>query len=708
VRARRRRARDPPHFPGPRARHVGCSTARMSSRFCLGLTLFLAACAADNGGGSLDPEAEARNASALRGVDTSLGGTVDAPASLDPTSTKTGVIRPPIFGDETFASVEDVPLWLIELEVTTANVDDAGTDDPVSLRMRTRDGGTVDLDVGGDDRERGDTQRYIVNPWSVRSIRDIEQLELYKSGDDGWAVSKIALRVNGDANPIFQRTFSSPQWLDNEGGHARNVVFGGPELRAHPGWSLSGHPALIQPPASISGPLLERMIEGAVGDAMREVPRVEFGSEFGRGYVEAERASTNVTSVDLDLEDPNGMFSAIEIDTDFSITWGCVGGNLDFELSKFRTPGMPADYTFATFPQGKFFRSVEDMLLRLRALTKGRPYHCTAAPAVTADGGIVTNIVKTPIERLPVAVQGTVGATTGTLVDQVYLPPTIEDVPVWSIHVETETADVSDANTDDVVDLSLTDGNDYYALLRNADNRERGATERYLVTIPNIHRVRDIKRLDLRLPAHREDGWCVQRVALFVNDEPTPLFEQRFASCRWVDTDGTDQTPLTISSSQLRADSRWSLAGRPNIFTPTPTQLVPSYLRSRLENPLLAMIGNREGMQFENCTGLYCIQIERGSDRSVEVNLKYQQVVSWAADQHLELNFDLEFRCIDGKLKVDARNMLGRGTDTQPLPSFLEHMNGFGDYFENMTLDRRCTNDPRVVDYGNTFLYVGP
>lgn len=35
---------------------------------------------------------------------------------------------------------------------------------PSRMRMRTRDGGTVDLDLGGDDRERGATQRYIVNP----------------------------------------------------------------------------------------------------------------------------------------------------------------------------------------------------------------------------------------------------------------------------------------------------------------------------------------------------------------------------------------------------------------------------------------------------------------------------------------------------------------------------------------------------------------
>ncbi len=688
----------------------------MSSRYTLGLALLLAACAVDNnnGAGGADPEPEGQTgASALRAGETPFDPgeppVVVKPGPVNPGPVKPGPVKPPIFGGgESFASVEDVPLWLIELEVTTANVDDAGSDDPVALRMRTRDGGTVDLDLGGDDRERGATQRYIVNPWSVRSIRDIEQLELYKSGDDGWAITSVALRVNGDSNPIFQRTFSSPMWLDNDDGHARNVVMGGAELRAHPGWSLSGHPAMVQPPTEISGLLLERMIEGAMGDALQEVPRVEFGSKYGRSYVEAARASANVTNVDLDLDDPNGIFRAIEIDTNFSITWGCVAGNLDFELSKFSMPEMPADFTFATFPQGKFFRSVEDMLLRLRALTKNRPYHCTVAPVVGTGGGIRTNIVQNAITNLPVAVQEAVGSTTGTFANEVYIPPTIEDVPVWSVHVETETANVSDASTDDRVDLSLTDNADNYPLARNADNRERGVTERFLVTIPNIHRVRDIKRLDLRLPPHREDGWCVQRVALFVNDEPTPLFEQRFGQCKWVDTDGTSQTPLTISSSQLRADSRWSLSGRPNIWTPTPAQLIPSYLRSRLENPLLAMIGHYDGTVFEDCANLSCIQVERGSDRSVEVNLKYKHVRSFAADDHLELNFDLEFRCLDGRLEVDARNVVGRGTDTQPLSSFTTFLNGFGDYFENMTLDRRCTGDPRVVDYGATLLNVGP
>lgn len=681
----------------------------MTSRYCLPLALFLAACAVDNSAENADPEAEGQTAAELRAGEIPVNDSKVPPVVVKPGPVKPDPVKPPVFGGgESFASVEDVPLWLIELEVTTANVDDAGTDDPVSLRMRTRDGGTVDLDLGGDDRERGDTQRYIVNPWSVRSIRDIEQLEIYKSGDDGWAIASVALRVNGDSSPIFQRSFGSPMWLDNEGGHARSVVMSGAVLRAHPGWSLSGHAAMTQPPTQISGVLLERMIEGAMGDALREIPRVEFGTKYGRSYVEAQRKSANVTDVDLDLEDPNGIWSAIEIDTNFSITWGCVNGNLDFELSKFATPEMPANYTFATFPQGKFFRSVEDMLLRLRALTKNRPYHCTGAPAVQADGGISTNIVKNQITTLPVAMQqANLASTTDVFANDVYVP-NIENVPVWSVHVETETANVSDANTDDEVDLSLTNNDDHYPLARNADNRKRGATERFLVTIPGIHRVRDIKRLDLRLPSGREDGWCVQRVALFVNDEPTPLFEQRFAQCKWVDTDGSSQTPLTISSSQLRADSRWSLGGRPNIWTPTPTQLIPSYLRSRLENPLLAMVGWLQGAAFEDCANLKCIQIERGSDRSVEVNMKWQRVLSWAPDSHYEVNFDLEFRCLDGRLKVDARNVLGRGTDSQSLPSFATFLNGFGDYFENMTLDHRCTDDPRVVDYGNTFLNIGP
>lgn len=92
--------------------------------------------------------------------------------------------------------------------------------------------------------------------------------------------------------------------LDNDDGHARNVVNGGTELRAHRSWSPSGNPALVQPPSEISGRLLERMIEGAMGDALQEIPRVGLGSKFGRSYVEAERACADVTNVELDPEDP--------------------------------------------------------------------------------------------------------------------------------------------------------------------------------------------------------------------------------------------------------------------------------------------------------------------------------------------------------------------------------------------------------------------
>src|SRR4051794_17294440 len=96
---------------------------------CLGLSLVASACAVEGG----SHEEGAASEGSLRTPDDPL---------YDPNEPVPGHPRNPppaspgLVANE-FASIEDVPLWLIELEVKTADVDDAGTDDTVSLRMKT-------------------------------------------------------------------------------------------------------------------------------------------------------------------------------------------------------------------------------------------------------------------------------------------------------------------------------------------------------------------------------------------------------------------------------------------------------------------------------------------------------------------------------------------------------------------------------------------
>ena len=554
--------------------------------------------------------------------------------------------QPPPPPSHDVSSIEDVPLWRIELLTKTANRDHANTDDRIRLRMKLRSGGTVDLDLQGDDRERGRIDSYSIDPWGVQRVRDIERIELYTDGSDGWCVEWIALRINGDISPIYEKTYSNCRWIDTDS--SSSVVIPSITLRAHSKWNLAQHPKALQPPTQIPRHTLERMIEGAVGDALGELRYIGWGSKFGRSHVEVSRGAAQTTEVDLDLDDDNGVFRAIEVDADFSINWSCRDGHIDFELSDLRTE---IEDGWVTYHKARIMRRVEDMLLRLQRMTRGGRYRCQSAPVVRFDGGIVTGLK--PQQSL--SYQASRQFQRQAILWQASTASSIEELPLWDLELETETGTVGDANTDDPLELRLDDSGERYRLEHVGDDRERGDVHRYHVVLPSLRRVSDITQLDLRLPLRRDDGWCVKRIALFANGDSTPIFERRFASCIWVDTDGTDQTPLTIDSATLRSDPRWQLDGHGSGMRYPASLLSPSMLKDRLEHVMGHTLSGL-GKTWEDCANRRCIHVDRGSGRAFAASLDYKHDIPWNGDHHYRIDFDLAFRCRGGSLEVSLRN----------------------------------------------------
>ena len=250
---------------------------------------------------------------------------------------------------------DDVPVYRLQLVFTTADVEDAGSDDKVFVQLNSTMKSYY-LDYGIDDRERKKKNLYdIVDP-SVRTIKDIQQLNITKSGNDGWAVSRVEIRVNGFV--IFAKDLGT-RWIDGNNGHQPTLNFTSSQLRNGGRWNFNISPNIHIPPLTISKKDLVSMVEGFVGNYIRYIPSedVQWGSTSGVNTlwgpaVEATYRNSQTLTFDLDLQvartGPNP-----ELDIDFDLVVSCTNGkvqisvenakaNINF-LSKFSVAKMKLD-----------------------------------------------------------------------------------------------------------------------------------------------------------------------------------------------------------------------------------------------------------------------------------------------------------------------------------------------------------------------------
>lgn len=129
--------------------------------------------------------------------------------------------------------------WEARLEITTADVPGAETDDPVRVGLNDHladtwpHGNETWLDHPDNDFERGATRTYHLNTFGLGDTSDVELLSVFQHGDDPWCVERIALVL--DQNTLLERDFTDEPdgcvWLDD---HPLQISH--EELRAEPGW----------------------------------------------------------------------------------------------------------------------------------------------------------------------------------------------------------------------------------------------------------------------------------------------------------------------------------------------------------------------------------------------------------------------------------------------------------------------------------------
>lgn len=218
--------------------------------------------------------------------------------------------------------------WRIQVELQTADVGDAGTNNAVSVSLTENDTNFTWLDYGRDDFERNTTNTYDLNIDPVDLRGDIHQVKLHTYGTDGWCLARMRLLVNG--RETYAQSFTGQPggclWLDNNDGHQPTLFVSHATLRAHPSWQgfvqparFSFSPSDLVATLRIQRPELESRVEGLIGHHLHG-ESAYWGGLHSPRYVEAWPATiADAVHFDLDLKASVDVLPNPDLDVDFDL-----------------------------------------------------------------------------------------------------------------------------------------------------------------------------------------------------------------------------------------------------------------------------------------------------------------------------------------------------------------------------------------------------
>lgn len=225
------------------------------------------------------------------------------------------------------APTGDEAIYRVQVEIAVADIEDAGTDNRLYLRFNG--GERYMLNTAKVGLGRGKTVMYDASPSNIRAIRDLTSFTVANNANDGLAMRRVRLIVNGAT--LFTKDYGSdhPYWIDGNNDRPRSVTFSLAEMRASSQWQAFRQPA---PPLVIPASELETRIESIVGAKVWGTG-VNWGELHGRPVeVSRNKKDPSKIHVDLDLEakvtGPNP-----EVDVDFDLKVSCANGRLKADVS---------------------------------------------------------------------------------------------------------------------------------------------------------------------------------------------------------------------------------------------------------------------------------------------------------------------------------------------------------------------------------------
>lgn len=222
-----------------------------------------------------------------------------------------------------------------------------------------------------------------------------------------------------------------------------------------------------------------------------------------------------------------------------------------------------------------------------------------------------------------------------------------EDAPVWRAQLRVRTCDSPTAGTNDAVFASLNASNSTKLDYPHND-LQRNTSFTYDLMLTGVTQFSDITRL--RVSKRGSNGLCLRSLDLFVNDR---LIFSRNMNSLFLDDSGSHAPRVTINGLRLRISEQWQ-----TYTQPFPPFVIPhDELVSRVSSSVGTMMDG-QSVHWGHLVGSAFVAVSRETDTSVHVNLDLEgeHTVPLVPLPAVDVAFDLEFGCSDGKIDVQATN----------------------------------------------------
>lgn len=281
--------------------------------------------------------------------------------------------------------------------------------------------------------------------------------------------------------------------------------------------------------------------------------------------------------------------------------------------------------------------------------------------------------------------------------------------PVWRVQVRLFTGGVSNAGTDDDISVSLNAQNRTY-LDHDHNDFEAGSQRIYDLSWRNVYRLADFG--DLVIRNHGDDGWCMEKIVLWVNGQSVLTYE--FGNgCQWLDTDPGYPATYRIPRSVVQRALRDRYNHRAAVDAVVANRIHLSQIDAMLTGKIGNLIGGSDPMYWRSSNGggvqvrVKDANYPHNPTLGVHLNLKLE--LNNAKNPDVDVDFDVTFQCDGGFVATKITNMRQKISGAFGLAGYV---NDGGQQFYDMSLrwpfyGNSCPTVYQVID-GNLFLDPTP
>jgi hypothetical protein len=236
--------------------------------------------------------------------------------------------------------------------------------------------------------------------------------------------------------------------------------------------------------------------------------------------------------------------------------------------------------------------------------------------------------------------------------------PPFESIALHRIQLRLTTAIWPRSDNDQGVYVQLHNADGKFYMYKGKDNWEAGDVDTYDILSPTVNYIKNIQFIKLGVKG--SDDWRIRKMELLLNDYPIPVFVKDFGI---TGVNITLNQPLVITGQQLRQYAGWA-----NSSSNTQLNVLPAVLpKAKLLSLVEASIGNQinytpgldwgEYDRFNNTKWGPVVEVSFKSFNTLTFDLDLQRRIDNFPNPEVDVNFDLVFKCVNGRIVFDIKNV---------------------------------------------------